>query len=41
MHEKEIVQIQEQNQQYESELKESEQMKNTILTLMQTRSFKK
>ncbi|CRK90995.1 CLUMA_CG004683, isoform A [Clunio marinus] len=41
MHENEIVQKQEKIQQYEIELKDCEQMKNTIMSMMQTRSFKK
>jgi hypothetical protein len=38
---KEIVQKQEQNLRLEHEIKESEQMKNTIMNLMQSKSFKK
>lgn len=39
--EKELVSKQEKIQNYEVELKESEQMKSTILNLMQTKSFRK
>lgn len=41
LNEKEIIQMREKVQSYEVELKDCEQMKSTIMNLMQTRSFKK
>lgn len=41
IHENEIEKLQEKNQQCESDLKEAEQMKNTIMQLMQGRTFRK
>lgn len=40
MHEKQVIAKQEKIEQYELELKESEQMKSTILSLMQGRNGK-
>lgn len=40
MNEKEILQKQEKIKQYETELKDSEQMRLTVMSLMQGKSFK-
>jgi hypothetical protein len=40
LQETQIIEKDKENQQYEVALKEAEQMKNTVMSLMQSKSFK-